>query len=173
MSTKIDFANLSLMDALDLAIFIEEEAKERYTEFYDQMVVHHTPEAAAFFYEMIGNENRHEVELTARRRSLFPGEPRRVKRSMLSEVEAPEYDKTRVFMSARQAMVVALECEIKAYDFFDHALPHIKNPEVQTLFQELRDEELLHQQLVRKEMDKLPPDTGIDPDAFADEPTAQ
>ena len=49
MSTKIDFANLSLMDALDLAIFIEEEAKERYTEFYDQIVVHHTPEAAAFF----------------------------------------------------------------------------------------------------------------------------
>ena len=173
MSTKIDFANLSLMDALDLAIFIEEEAKERYTEFYDQMVVHHTPEAAAFFYEMIGNENRHEVELTARRRSLFQGEPRRVKRSMLSEVEAPEYDKTRVFMSARQAMEVALECEIKAHDFFDHALPHIKNPEVQTLFQELRGEELLHQQLVRKEMDKLPPDTGIDPDAFADEPTAQ
>jgi len=173
MSTKIDFANLSLMDALDLAIFIEEEAKERYTEFYDQMVVHHTPEAAAFFYEMIGNENRHEVELTARRRSLFQGEPRRVKRSMLSEVEAPEYDKTRVFMSARQAMEVALECEIKAHDFFDHALPHIKNPEVQTLFQELRAEELLHQQLVRREIDKLPPDSGIDPDAFADEPTPQ
>ncbi len=173
MSTKIDYANLSLMDALDLAIFIEEEAKERYTEFYDQMVVHHTPEAAAFFYEMIGNENRHEVELSARRRSLFQAEPRRVKRSMLSEVEAPEYDKTRVFMSARQAMEVALECEIKAHDFFDHTLPHIKNPEVQDLFQELRDEELLHQQLVRREMDKLPPDSGIDPDAFADEPTAQ
>jgi rubrerythrin len=173
MSTKIDFANLSLMDALDLAIFIEEEAKERYTEFYDQMVVHHTPEAAAFFCEMIGNENRHEVELSARRRSLFRGEPRRVKRSMLFEVEAPEYDKTRVFMSARQAMEVALESEIKAHDFFDHALPHIMNSEVQTLFQELRGEELLHQQLVRREMDKLPPDPGIDPDAFADEPTAQ
>jgi rubrerythrin len=173
MSTKIDFADLSLMDALDLAIFIEEEAKERYTEFYDQMVLHHTPEAAAFFYEMIGNENKHEVELTMRRRSMFGDEPRRVKRSMLREVEAPDYDKTRAFMSARQAMQVALECEIKAHDFFDAALPHVKDPEVQALFRELREEEVLHQQLVRREMEKLPPDSGIDPEAFADEPTPQ
>ena len=41
----IDFAALSLQDALDLAILIEEEAQERYLEFVDQMQQHHTPEA--------------------------------------------------------------------------------------------------------------------------------
>ncbi|MBZ5498073.1 MAG: ferritin family protein [Acidobacteriia bacterium] len=173
MTTKIDFANLSLKDALDLAILIEEEAKDRYAEFVDQMVLHHTPDAAEFFRTMIGNEARHEAELSVRRRSLFENAPRLVKRSMLWDVEAPDYDQTRAFMSARQAMGVALQSEIKAHDFFESALPHIKDPEVRTLFEELRQEELQHQVMVRRELEKLPPDSGIDPEAFVDEPTAQ
>ncbi len=173
MSAKIDFANLELRDALDLAILIEEEAKERYSEFVDQMELHHTEEAAEFFRAMIGNEARHEAELTARRRVLFQDAPRAVKRSMLWDVEAPDYDQTRAFMSARKAMEVALKAEIKAHDFFAAALPHIKDPKVAQLFEELRGEELMHQTMVRRELQKLPPDPGIDPEAFADEPTAQ
>ena len=42
----IDFASLTLQDALDLAILIEEEAKERYEEFAENLSLHHTPEAA-------------------------------------------------------------------------------------------------------------------------------
>ncbi len=173
MSTKIDFAHLSLKDALDLAIIIEEEAKDRYEEFVDQMVKHHTPEAEEFFRTMVVNESKHEAELTRRRNSLFEGESREVKRSMIWDIEAPDYDDARAFMSARQAMAVALQCEIKAHDFFAAALPHIQNPEVRALFEELRDEELLHQEMVRKQIEKLPPDPGIDPEAFVDEPTAQ
>lgn len=173
MSVQIDFANLSLKDALDLAIFIEEEARERYQEFFDQMVLHHTPEAAEFFHTMVGNEAKHEAELSARRQSLFRDAPRTVKRSQLREVEAPDYDQTRAFMTARRAMDVALKCEIKAYDFFAGALPHIKDPEVRSLFEELRGEEELHQDMVRKELGKLPPDPDIDPEVFVDEPTAQ
>ncbi len=173
MSAKIDFARLSLKDALDLAIIIEEEAKDRYEEFVDQMAKHHTPEAEEFFRAMVTNEARHEAELTSRRRSLFENEPRIVKRSMIWDVEAPEYDKARAFMSAHQAMSVALQCEIKAHDFFAAALPHIQNPEVRALFEELRTEELYHQELVRRELAKLPPGPEIDPEAFVDEPTAQ
>jgi len=173
MSTHIDFADISLKDALDLAILIEEEARERYEEFFDQMILHHTPEAAEFFHAMIGNEAKHEAELAARRQSLFRDEPRVVQRSQLWEIEAPGYDEARAFMTARKAMKVALECEIKAYDFFAGALPHIKDPGVHSLFEELRDEEKLHQEMVRREIDKLPPDSGLDPEIFADEPTAQ
>jgi len=173
VSAKIDFANLSLRDALDLAILIEEEARERYLEFVDQMVLHHTQEAADFFRAMAGNEARHEAELNARRSSLFRDEPRRVKRSMFWEAEAPDYDQTRAFMSARQAMEVALQSEIKAHHFFVEALPHITEPEVRALFEELRDEELEHQSLVRKALEKAPPDPAIDCSAFVDEPTAQ
>jgi erythrin-vacuolar iron transport family protein len=173
MTAKIDFAKLSLKDALDLAIIIEEEAKDRYEEFVDQMAKHHTPDAEEFFRTMVMNEAKHEAELSSRRRSLFADEPRAVKRSMIWDVEAPDYDQARAFMSARQAMAVALQCEVKAHDFFAAALPHIQNPEVRMLFEDLRAEELYHQELVRREIAKLPPDSGIDPEAFADEPTAQ
>ena len=173
MSTKIDFSKMSLKDALDLAILIEEEAKERYSEFFDQMILHHTPEAAQFFGTMIGNEARHEQELAARRDALFRNEPRVVNRSMLWDVEAPDYDQTRAFMSARQAMEVALQAEIKAHDFFAEAIPHLQDPQVKTLFEELRTEELFHQDLVSKELAKLPSDPPLDPEDFVDEPTAQ
>jgi hypothetical protein len=52
----IDFASLTLQDALDLAILIEEEAKERYEEFADNLSLHHTPEAAHFFTTMAGTQ---------------------------------------------------------------------------------------------------------------------
>jgi erythrin-vacuolar iron transport family protein len=173
MTQKIDFSSLSLKDALDLAILIEEEAKERYQEFVDQMTVHHNPEAGAFFHEMIGNEAKHEAALLQQRQILFRNSPSRMNRSMLWDVEAPDYDQTRAFMPVRRAMETALQAEIKAYNFFSGALQHITDPTVKRLFEELRDEEVAHQDLVRGEMAKLPPDPGFDPEAFADEPTAQ
>ncbi len=173
MSAKIDFSSMSLKDALDLAILIEEEARERYLEFVDQMVLHHTPEAADFFRAMAGNETRHGAELSVRRISLFRDDPRNVKRSMLWDVEAPDYDQARAFMSARRAMEVALESEIKAHDFFAQAIPNIYDPQVRALFVELCDEELQHQSLVRGQLERLPPGPEIDPEAFVDEPTAQ
>ena len=71
MPPTIDFATLSLQDALDLAILIEEEAKERYEEFADQLAKHHTPEAAQFFQTMAGNEAKHGADLLMRRQALF------------------------------------------------------------------------------------------------------
>jgi rubrerythrin len=173
MSATIDFASLSLQDALDLAILVEEEAQERYLEFVDQMEQHHTPEAATFFATMARSEQKHGEELRTRRRGLFGDAPRRVKRSMLWEVEAPEYDQPRAFMSARQAMDVALASEVKAHEFFVRAIPHLADPEVKRLFQELRDEEVLHQSLVRGAMRSLPEGPETDPSDYEDEPVAQ
>jgi len=173
MAAIIDFASLGVQDALDLAILVEEEAQERYLEFVDQMEQHHTPEAAKFFAAMAGNERKHGEVLRARRRRLFGDAPRRVERSMLWDVEAPDYDQPRAFMSARQAMEVALVSETKAHEFFVQAIPHLGDPEVKRLFQELRDEEVLHQSLVREAMRSLP--GGEEPDAgdYEDEPVAQ
>jgi rubrerythrin len=173
MPAPVDFAALSLQDALDLAILVEEEAQERYLEFVDQMEQHHTPEAAKFFATMAKNEQKHGEELRARRRSLFGDAPRRMKRSMLWDVEAPDYDQPRAFMSAREAMKVALVSETKAHEFFVNALPHVADPEVKRLFQELRDEELLHQSLVREALGNLPERGEPDPGDYEDEPVAQ
>jgi erythrin-vacuolar iron transport family protein len=170
MRRAVDFSRISLKDALDFAVLVEEEAKERYEEFRDQMELHRTPEAAEFFGQMAQNEEKHRAELLHRRRELFGDSETSVARSMLWDVEAPEYDQARAFMSPRQAMQVALESEIKAHEFFMGALEHITEGEVRRLFEELRDEEKVHQDLVRKEMAKLPPDSGVDPEAFVDGP---
>ena len=170
MPPTIDFSTLSLQDALDLAILIEEEAKERYDEFSEQLKVHHTPEAAQFFTSMAGNEAKHGADLQMRRHQLFGDAPRRVTRAMLWDVEAPEYDQSRMFMSARRAMEVALDCEIKATDFFADALAYVRDPDVRSLFEELRAEEVEHQELVKSVMARLPEGDEPDPDTFADEP---
>jgi erythrin-vacuolar iron transport family protein len=92
---------------------------------------------------------------------------------MLWDVEAPDYDEPRAFMSARQAMEVALRAETKAHEFFVQAIPHLLDPEVRKLFEELRDEEVLHQSLVREAMRSLPPSEEPDPGDYEDEPVAQ
>jgi rubrerythrin len=172
MPKTLDFAILSLRDALDLAILIEEEARERYLEFADQMEIHHTPEAAVFFRSMAENEAKHGQELTKRRQAEFARQPAAVNRGMLWDVEAPDYDAARAFMSPRQAMKVALAAEVKAHDFFQEALPHIEDVGVRRLFEELREEERQHQALVLAQLAKLPPGPEPNADDYADEPVA-
>lgn len=169
----IDFASLSLQDALDLAILVEDEAQERYLEFVDQMEKHRTPEAARFFAFMARNEEKHGRDLRERRRQLFGEAPARVKRSMLWDVEAPDYDQPRAFMSARQAMEVALAAETKAHAYFAAALPHLQDDAVKALFEELRDEEVEHQALVRAALQSLPAEGSHDPADYEDPPIGQ
>jgi rubrerythrin len=169
----IDFAALSLKDALDLAIVIEEEAKERYEDFVGQMEIHHTPEAARFFRLMAMNEEKHRAGLCERRRRIFGGEAARVTREMVFEVEAPEFDEVRVFMSPRQALQVAVRAEKKAWAFFSEAAPRVQDPGVKQLFIELRDEEMHHQQLVLGELEKTPPESALEHADVADDPVAQ
>ena len=175
MSTMktLDLTGLDLRDALDLAVLVEEEAKDRYEELAAQMENQHTFEAAAFFHAMVKNEAKHGEELAARRRTLFADAPRRVDRSLLWDVEAPAYETVHAFMTLREALTVALDAEVKAYEFFRQALEHPLSEPVQKLFEDLRQEEVLHQNLVKEQLAKLPPDPDVAPEDFADEPVAQ
>lgn len=169
----IHFAALSLKDALDLAVLIEEEARERYEEFADQMEIHHTREAARFFRMMAGNEEKHRAELAARRGEHFGDAPTAVTRAMIFDVEAPDYDEARAFMTERAALRAALRSEEKAHAFFVAALPQISDAAVRTLFAELRDEEIEHQNMVKREIEKAPADPNLPDDDFGDDPVAQ
>ncbi len=174
MPTKgIDYRTISLRDALDLAVLVEEEAKERYLELADQMELHHTPDAEGFFRFMADNEDKHRVELLERRHKLFNHQPSGVTREMLFDVEAPDYSEARVFMTAREALETALRSETKAWTFFDKVLPQLVDIGVRGLFEELRAEEVHHQELVRRELAKLPPDDAFCHEDFADEPVGQ
>ena len=169
----IDFKSLSLKDALDLAVLIEEEAKERYEEFADQMKLHHTPEAEKFFRFMARNEEKHRAELADRRRIIFGSAPLSLSRRSIFDVEAPDYDEARAFMTARQALQAAFRAEKKAYTFFTEALPNVDEAAVKKLFEELRGEEIQHQKLVLAELDRTPPDPPYIAEEFVDEPVAQ
>jgi rubrerythrin len=165
----IDFARLELKDALDLAILIEQEARERYETFSRIVGGRYAGDAADMFGEMARNEAKHESQLAARRQTAFGDTPRKVSREMFEDVEAPDTGKPRVFMSARQAMEVALASEEKAWEFFDEALKHVKDPYVRGLFQELRGEEAQHATMVRARLEKLPPGPDLE-EEDADEP---
>ncbi|MFY9329124.1 MAG: ferritin family protein [Georgfuchsia sp.] len=166
MAAKLDFATMSLQDALDLAVLIEKEAEERYRLFVDQLGGGERGDAADFFSMMAGYEQQHGKELANRRKALFGDAPSRVSAEMVEEVEAPGMGKPRPYMSTRHALEVAMESEIKAYDFFNDALPGIKDPDVRKLFEELRDEEAEHQALLNEQKTKYPDSMAptVDPD---------
>lgn len=170
MNHDIDFSQLSLRDVLDLAISIEEEAKERYDDFAAQMDAHKTNEAAKFFRFMAENEIKHAERIAEQRKSLFDNQPSTADRSLLFDIEAPEYDAVRAFMSVQSALEVALKSEIKAYDFYDGALGEVTDADVKELFVQLRDEESRHQAMIREVMERIPDGGTFDPDDFVDEP---
>ncbi|MCA1732582.1 MAG: rubrerythrin [Acidobacteria bacterium] len=170
---EIDFATLTLQDALDFAVLVEEEACERYEDLAAQMETHDTRAAADFFRFMVKNEAKHGQELAARRTQMFGSAPSKVDRSMLWDVEAPDFNEVRAFMAAREALEVALHAEKKAYQFFADAVIHVTDPDVRALFEELREEELMHQDLVRREIAKLPESPLVDINDYADEPMPQ
>jgi rubrerythrin len=166
---RVDFANLTLKDALDLAILVEQEAEERYRKLSEMVGGRYAGDAGDVFRAMARNEAKHREELEERRQRLFGKARRTLSLDALDDVEAPDFTKVNVFMSARQAMEVAVEDEVKAHDFYDHASEHVKDKAVRKLFQELREEESRHEATLRKQMKGLP--SGPDVEAeLADEP---
>ena len=167
MSTRLDFATLDLMDALDLAVLIEEEACDRYKMFAAQLGHRFTGDAASVFAWMAENEAKHGKELAKLRKPLFGDVPVRVSRDDLFDVEAPDQGAPRSNMSTLRAFEVALSSEQKAFDFYDQALAHVTNPDIRALFTELRDEEREHVRMVREAIADLPP--GADNEGEVDQ----
>lgn len=160
MATQLDVSTLNLQDALDMAVLIEKEAEKRYRVFAETLGERYPGDAASFFKMMARNEHKHGVQLAERRSLLFGNTPTRVTDAMMEpDIEAPELEKALRFMSPRHALEVALESEIKAYEFYDRILAnaqHILEPEVQDLIRELRDEEVEHQRLLNEMKSKYP-----------------
>jgi len=172
MSTRLDFATLSLTDALDLAVLIEVEAYKRYQKFVAQLGHRFDGDAASVFSSMAQNEAKHGKQLEERRKAMFGDAPVRVSLDDLFDVEAPEEGAPRSNMSARQAFEIALSSEQKAFDFYNEALTHVTDPGIRTLFTELRDEETEHIGLVREAIANLPPGAEEELDLDMDESPA-
>lgn len=162
MSTRVDLAKLSLMDALDLASLIELEAKRRYTEFAESLGSRGVGDAGAVFQSMAANETKHCEEIAERRLALFGDQPAKVSIDDLFDVEAPSIGDVRWNMSALKAYQLALYSEQKAFAFYADALDHVTHPEVRALFEELRDEEDEHVRMLVKIIANLPPSAEVE-----------
>jgi rubrerythrin len=153
MPPSINFAELDLRGAFDLAIMIEEDAQLRYEDFAKLLGNRDEMGAAAVFRAMAINEAKHRSELYSRRRLKFRRDPR-IEISVLEpgEGEAPEESELTPSMTAREALEVALRAEIRAYEFYAGALPHVKDPDVRAFFEELKEEETEHQDMLRQKI---------------------
>lgn len=171
MTIKLDFSTLDLQDALDMAVLIEKEAEDRYLLFADQIGHRYPGDAANFFTMMARNEQRHGVEISERRRLLFGDAPSRVTANMIgNDIEAPDPGKAIRYMSPRHALEVAMESEIKAYEFYNGILQVIQDATVQELVKRLRDEEVEHQKLLDEQKAKYADTLESDFDPEIDEP---
>lgn len=162
MPVRVDFSTLSLMDALDLATLIELEAIKRYEQFAEQLGVRDAGDAASVFQAMSVNESKHGEQLAQRRMALFGEQRPRVTLNDIFDVEAPDVGAPTRNMSAFKAYLVALHSERKAHDFYDQALRHVTQPDVKKLFEELREEETEHVQMLEDLIARLPPEAKLD-----------
>ena len=162
MFPQINFSQLSLMDALDIAILVEDEAYERYTLFTEQLGHRYPDDAASVFRKMAESEKKHADELSHRRKALFAETPTAVNKDLLFDIEAPEIGSPRWNMSPFKAFQLVLSSEEKSYEFYNEALSYVKDPEVHALFSELRDEEAEHAQMIKDFIAALPPEAYID-----------
>jgi rubrerythrin len=162
MSVTLDFSKLDLMDALDLAILIEVEARERYETFAEQIGHRFDGDPASIFELMAKAEDKHGQQLGERRQALFGDMPVRVNSASIFNVEAPDFGAPRWNMSPLKAFRLALASEEKAFAFYDKALKHVTDPSVRKLFAELRDEETEHVKMCKDAIAALPPGSDKD-----------
>lgn len=155
MASMIDFAKLDLRGAFDLAIMIEEDAQMRYEDFA-RAFAGKASAAAAVFRDMAVNESKHCRQLEERRRKIFAQDPPRIEISVKDEEDGVERAELGELedgpITARQALEIALEAEVRAYEFYKNALAHLTNAEVREFFEHLMEEEVEHQDLLRKKL---------------------
>jgi ABC-type dipeptide/oligopeptide/nickel transport system ATPase component len=101
-------------------------------------------------------------QIAERRQALFGEQRPNVKLAAIFDVEAPEFGAPSQTMSPLKAYWVALSSEQKAFAFYDQALRYVTQPEVKALFEELRDEEAEHVQMIEDIIAKLPASAKVD-----------
>ncbi len=170
----IDFATLSLQGRARSRHPHRGRGPGALQEFADQMDAAPHTRGRALLPPHDGERGEaRRATLAERRDLLFAGASCSVTRAMIFDVEAPDYDEARAFMTLRDAIHAALRSEEKAHAFFAAAIPCIADPTVRTLFEELCAEEVAHRELVRRELEKAPADPRIPTAEFADEPTGE
>jgi rubrerythrin len=155
MGLQVDFSRLDAQDVLDIAIQVEQEAEDNYTQIADWAASDGNHEVAAFFKRMAGFEAKHREQLTAQRTAMFGDAPSRHSDAATWEVEQPDYDAISKAISLQQAFELAMDAERRAGNYYQEALGYASDPAVIELFEELRKSEDDHLRMLRQQREKL------------------
>lgn len=153
-------------DFMVQAYAMENDARDRYTEFADQMDVHNNPEVAQFFRKLARIEGLHAVKIVKEMgwRKL----PSASEAWMWRQSEAPESVPSgdlHYLMRPWHALELALDCEQRAVSFFTGITRSTAPADVKRIAREMAAEEREHVRLIQEWMKKVEqPDAAWDRD---------
>jgi len=153
-------------DFMVQAYAMENDARDRYTEFAEQMDMHNNPDVARLFRKLARIEGLHAETIV--REMGWSKPPARTEAWMWRHSEAPESaapGDLHYLMQPYQALELALESERRAVSFFS-GMTHSTAPvEVKRIAREMAAEEREHVRLIREWLKKFPkPERGWDQD---------
>lgn len=143
-------------DFMVQAYAMENEARDRYTEFADQMEVHHNTEVAQLFRKLARVEGLHADRIMKEMGWRKP--PAAAEAWMWRQSEAPESvpsGELHYLMQPWHALELALASEQRAASFFTGIARSIAPAEVKRVAREMAAEEREHVQLILEWMQKV------------------
>jgi rubrerythrin len=152
----------NLDEFMAIALAMENEAVDRYTEFADTMETHNNREVAAMFRTMAGYEAKHATQIMAEMGwKSAPAVPRELVRwPGYESPEAVPVDDVHYLMQPWHALQLALAAERRAEAFFAELVRAAENDAVRRAAEELRAEEAEHVALVQEWLTKVPQPAG-------------
>jgi rubrerythrin len=152
----------TLEEFMALALAMENEAVDRYTEFADVMEVHNNNEVAAMFRTMAGYEAKHATQImTEMGWQQAPDVPREAMSwSSLESPEAVPIDEVHYLMQPWHALQLALAAEQRAEAFFGELARAAGSEPVRAAALEMQAEEAEHVELVKAWLAKVPQPEG-------------
>ena len=153
-------------DFMVQAYAMENDARDRYTEFAEQMEVHNNPEVAQLFRKLARIEGLHAARIVKEMGWRKP--PSAAEAWMWRQSEAPESTPSgelHYLMQPYHALELALQCEQRAVSFFTGITRSIAPADVKRIAREMAAEEREHVRLIQAWMKKVEkPDAGWDRD---------
>ena len=155
-------------DFMVQAYAMENDARDRYTEFAEQMEVHNNRDIAQMFRKLARIEGLHAEKILKEMGWTKP--PSNAEAWMWHHSEAPESappGELHYLMQPGHALQLALECEQRAASFFTGITRSTAPADVKRIAREMAAEEREHIRLIREWMEKVPKpsaDWDRDPD---------
>jgi rubrerythrin len=153
-------------DFMVQAYAMENDARERYGEFADQMEMHNNLAVAGLFRKLARIEGLHAERIVREMRWSKP--PAAAEAWMWRHSEAPESappGELSYLMQPYHALQLALECEQRAVSFFSGITRSTAPADVRRIAREMAAEEREHVRLIRQWMKRVAePEPGWDRD---------